>query len=155
MESSPIQVGQTEPSNIPDSWLAVLESSTNDIQVYTDISDHFPIFCINLRNHSTIKTNNVINRSLSVTNIQTFGDAIEKLDWRPVQTCNDCQQSYTLFYEIFYKCYNESFPLRISRSRMRMRSPSCHNVDSYSVTFTDAKLFSDIKETTVIYPRTK
>ena len=39
--------------------------------------------------------------------------------------------------------------------RMRMRSPSCHNVDSYSVTFTDAKLFSDIKETTVIYPRTK
>ena len=29
--------------------------------------------------------------------------------------------------------------------RMRMRSPSCHNVDSYSVTFTDMKLFSDIK----------
>ena len=24
---------------------------------YTDISDHFPIFCINLRNHSIIKTN--------------------------------------------------------------------------------------------------
>ena len=48
-------------------------------------------------------------------------DAIEKLDWRPVQTCNDCQQSYTLFYEIFYKCYNESFPLRISRSTYNNR----------------------------------
>ena len=37
--------------------------------------------------------------------------------------------------------------------RMRMRSPSCHNVDSYSVTFTDMKLFSDIKVSTVIYQR--
>ena len=45
--------------------------------------------------------------------------------------------------------------VNVARRRMRMRSPSCHNVDSYSVTFTDAKLFSDIKETTVIYPRTK
>ena len=40
-----------------------------------------------------------------------------------------------------------------NRRRMRMRSPSCHNVDSYSVTFTDMKLFSDIKVTTVIYQR--
>ena len=37
--------------------------------------------------------------------------------------------------------------------RMRMRSPSYHNVDSYSVTFTDMTLFSDIKVTTVIYQR--
>ena len=39
------------------------------------------------------------------------------------------------------------------KGRMRMRSPSCHNVDSYSVTFTDMKLFSDKKVSTVIYQR--
>ena len=58
---------------------------------------------------------------------------------------------------ISYMCEQDEFVHNILyfhetvRSRMHMRSPSCHNVDSYSVTFTDMKLFSDIKVTTVIY----
>ena len=67
-----------------------------------------------------------------------------------------CQIVNIILYKSIYRCILTQWSLsseahRVICGRMRMRSPSCHKVDSYSVTFTDMKLFSDIKVTTVIY----
>lgn len=89
--------------------------------LYTDISDHFPIFCINLTNLITSKSCNAMTRSLSQQNINIFYDALRLVNWQAVQSCTDCQQSYTLFYELFYKCYDECFPLRIIKNNYHNR----------------------------------
>ena len=60
------------------------------------------------------------------------------------------QEKITYRVELEYRFF---LSIDSSLYRMRMRSPSCPNVDSYSVTFTDMKLFSDINVTTVIYQR--
>ena len=37
--------------------------------------------------------------------------------------CNDCQAAYTLFHKAFVKCYNESFPFKITESKYKTRKP--------------------------------
>ena len=79
----------------------------NDIQIvefmngifYTDISDHFPVFTINVKLDECLSDNltYLSMRQYSEKNIESFCVNIQNVDWNDILTCHDCQMAYTLF----------------------------------------------------------
>ena len=88
--------------------------------LYTDISDHFPIFCINM-SPININVSEYINvRRYTQKHIIEFCHKMQQVNWDPVLSCNDCQLAYTLYHNIFKQHYDECFPLQ----RVKMDSYS-------------------------------
>ena len=80
--------------------------------LYTDISDHFPVFYID---HSSKKTSNEIllkKRIFSENNITAFCQKTSENDWSNIYNCSDAQIAYTYFYNDISRIYNTCFPLR-------------------------------------------
>ena len=90
-------------------------TSCNDMLngiVFTDISDHFPVFSF-VKNaqlsqkHVTRKT-----RCLTNENIEKFKDKLRMVNWDPIMMQTDGNMSFMLFYDRFCKLYQQSFPFR-------------------------------------------
>jgi hypothetical protein len=89
----------------------VMSDSLHGI-LYTDMSDHFPVFCIDL--HSTIvEDDKYIYKSVcSNKKIETFNHELSSVDWNTVENITDTQHAYTEFSTIFNNLYNKYFPLK-------------------------------------------
>ena len=91
--------------------------------LYTDISDHFSIFCVNHNSDILSTTSYIKIRQLTAYNIKVFCNKIRNIAWDPVLECNDCHAAYTIFHKAFVKCYNESFPFKLTESKYKTRNP--------------------------------
>ena len=74
----------------------------------TDVSDHFPIFCIssqhkvpNCTNRDT-RVKHIIN-TRTLTNLNTN---LQTADWSPVIQCDDTNIAYNNFVDIFRESYD-------------------------------------------------
>ena len=68
--------------------------------LFTDLSDHFPIFSIH-RKTSVINYNeHVFTRQFTGHNVNIFRQKLIEADWTPILECQNCQVAYTLFYEV-------------------------------------------------------
>ena len=123
--------------------------------LFTDISDHFPIFTIkitpvNINSNLPIKI-----RDLSLHNIQTFKEKLSLINWNSVYNCNDTNLAFSIFYKVFCGIYYECFPIKLIKSQYKKRklwlstglklsikhknklylrakrSPSSHNIKNY------------------------
>ena len=92
---------------------------------YTDISDHLPIFSINLDStciHSENYVSFIYKRQQNKKNTEIFVKKIKNIPWDTVITLNDCQGAFSLFHKYFTNCYRESFPLvKIKQTKYLMR----------------------------------
>ena len=91
--------------------------------LYSDISDHFPVFYIDYTCIRPSKPRTFKKRIYSQTNIDTFSRALESNDWSKVLTSEDPQEAYTCFHNIFTDIYNKCFPLRTFRDGYKNRKP--------------------------------
>ena len=91
----------------------------------TDISDHYPIFHIVQYTDNSGKDEDayVFKRQMHPNNYTIFKDMISKTDWSTIKDENDCQNSFTLFYDKIKQIYNRSFPLRKIKVRYKNRLP--------------------------------
>ena len=80
--------------------------------LYTDITDHFPVFYIDYSSAIQNEAQFVRRRVFSSQNISKFSTALETVDWSAVSASNDPQEAYTLFHTQFVSAYNEGFPLK-------------------------------------------
>ena len=112
-----------KPSRVSKSSATLIDNIfCNDIQIvefmngifYADISDHFPIFTINVKSDKCLSDNitYLSMRQNSEKNIESFCVNIQNVDWNDILMCHDCQMAYTLFYNAFKKVYNDSFPFK-------------------------------------------
>jgi hypothetical protein len=89
----------------------------------TDISDHFPIFSIEVRSKVIPKANNLTFRNYSSRNIDKFINEMRNIDWTSVTEKQDCQTAYSTFHSIFTRLYDKSFPMKQTCSQYLSRSP--------------------------------
>jgi len=85
----------------------------------TDISDHFPVFYICYNDHNTHQNddNYYMGRCFDATNIETFRDEINQVDWSHVFSEIDPRMAFTAFHNKIRDIFNLSFPKkRMKRS---------------------------------------
>ena len=89
--------------------------------LYTDISDHFPIFYIDY-SCSIENVDSVVHRRVySDENIAAFKTKLSEKNWNDVLSCDDVETAYSLFMKDFIDLYNESFPLKAFKKGYKTR----------------------------------
>ena len=89
----------------------------------TDISDHFPVFCIAIESKSSENTNIDYCRQYNENNIKKFCDKLQVFDWMDVMRETNCQIAFSKFYDIFRNLYDDCFPMRRIKLNYRNRKP--------------------------------
>ena len=93
----------------------------------TDISDHYPIFCIfrNLEWNLQPQANHTKTRNYISGNIDRFTDACNNTDWNATLSETDCQTAYTNFHTTLSSLYNSCFPIQKhnTHSIYKLRKP--------------------------------
>ena len=80
--------------------------------LYTDISDHFPIFTVLSRKLSRPTVTHIEKRDYSKQHVNNFVNALRYYNWSTVTDITDSAGAFTLFHTQFRKLYNKFFPLR-------------------------------------------
>ena len=96
------------------------ENSLNGI-LYTDVSDHFPVFYIDYSCIVPSEPHIFKKRIYSQKNIDLFSQSLKRHDWSDIMTLNDPQMAYTCFYNHFYEIYEECFPVRTFKNGYKNR----------------------------------
>ena len=90
----------------------------------TDITDHFPIFHIaQFETKNTVNDEYIYKRIMSQKNYDSFHLLISQIDWANVTGCNDCQTSFSTFYDIIKRCYDKAFPIQKIKKGYNNRLP--------------------------------
>ena len=89
--------------------------------LYTDISDHFPVFYIDYSCIVPSEPQIIKKRIYSQKNIDAFSKSIERHDWTDVLKSNDPQIAYTCFHNDFHSIYEKCFPLRSFKEGYKTR----------------------------------
>ena len=92
--------------------------------MFTDISDHLPVFTINKKKAVKPETSYTFCRHYTQTNINKFSNKLRNIDWSIVLESNQCQESYSLFHKQFLQCYESCFPLCKVKTNYRNRLTS-------------------------------
>jgi hypothetical protein len=86
--------------------------------LFTDISDHFPLFTINYKTPEK-DAHHFNARVYSTKNINSFTNKLKECDWTPILNCTDGKLAFSSFYDKFCQFYNESFPIKTFKSKYR------------------------------------
>lgn len=87
----------------------------------TDISDHFPIFFIDLSTISKVTTHTKITRQITQTTMNKFCTSLQNQNWDTVQQNHNAQEAYSIFHKLLTTLYNTSFPCKPIKSEYRNR----------------------------------
>lgn len=91
--------------------------------LFTEISDHFPIFTINLDTNIDSRTGYDIKRNYNSNNVDKFCQNIQQFDWQEILFDEDGKHAFHSFYQKFTATYYQSFPLKKSHSKYHDRKP--------------------------------
>ena len=121
----------TKPTRITESSATLIDNIfTNDIKadvksgiLYTDISDHFPIFMI-IDHASFSRTSTFIEiTDMKEENINTFENKLNDCDFSSVLECDNAEEAYTALHTIIINAYNVAFPRKKIKIGYRNRLP--------------------------------
>ena len=91
--------------------------------LYTDISDHFPVYHIDYSDDVPMVENSFKKRVYSMTNMERFSSTRSEKNWNTVLHNDDAQNAYTEFYNEFIDVYNNCFPVKVFKRCYRTRKP--------------------------------
>ena len=93
--------------------------------LYTDISDHLPVFTFNesLIASAQTSTRTYQSRSFSETNLNSFQRRLASINWNDLYADDSCESAYSQFLDVITSLYNESFPLITRRCSSKRNQP--------------------------------
>jgi hypothetical protein len=91
--------------------------------LYSDISDHYPIFLIDHSLCLKPEQNFITVRDLSLNNKRIFKEKLDLISWDDVLQNNNPEDAFQLFHETFTTIYNDCFPLKHIKLGYRTRKP--------------------------------
>ena len=92
--------------------------------LFSDITDHFPIFSINNKNIKSVSQRQYfLKRLYNHINIYKFSNKLQNIDLSNVLHCNKAQESFSLFYKEFTQNFEECFPITKVKINYRNRKP--------------------------------
>ena len=90
--------------------------------LYTDVSDHFPIFTIDYSQTVAPPIAFHRGRNYCDKNKNKFKQKLEEINWDFVLQNNNVSESFTLFHSRICDAYNDSFPVECKRIGYRNRN---------------------------------
>lgn len=87
--------------------------------IFSDISDHLPIFAILFEKQTTYPNacDIITFRDKCPKNIEKFKERLANLNWSSIENDNDPSNAYTTFFTKYNNIYNDCFPLKKVSSR--------------------------------------
>ena len=115
----------TKPTRITHHTATLIDNIfTNDYNhnhspglLFTDITDHLPIFLITELSTQKIKNNKTTFRFINKTNLNEFNQAVLSCNWSPVLDESDPNISYNLFMDKFNQLYELYFPFKEHKTK--------------------------------------
>ena len=110
--NKPTRVGRSSATIIDNIFINNTHYNVIDAGILTsDISDHFPVFCITPFNeHSSSRVNYVTKRKYNDLNKAKFESRMSEINWNLCYNESDCQKAFTFFYDNFMECFNYAYP---------------------------------------------
>ena len=104
----------------------IFQNSLNNVTtlsgiLYTDISDHFPIFHIDYTNHTKSPETFIQKRIYSSENMRSFSTKMQNHDWSHIYQHTDPQSAYTSFFNDYCQMYHASFPMKRYKTGYKTR----------------------------------
>jgi hypothetical protein len=91
--------------------------------LYTDLSDHFPVFSISRKCKITSESQNLCFRNMSYHNIEKFINKLRGFDWSFVKDDTNGKSAFKSFYKAFHQLYDKSFPIKKRQENYLNRKP--------------------------------
>ena len=123
----------TKPTRVTDKSAMLIDNTSYNNYVenssslagilYTDFSDHFPVYHIDYSDDVPMVDNSFKKRVHSVTNMEHFSSTISEKNWNTMLHNDDAQNAYTAFYNEFIDVYNNCFPVKFFKRGYRTRKP--------------------------------
>ena len=131
MYSSSLFPFMTKPTRIRENTATLIDNIfCNDITkqhfngiLYTNISDHLPIFSINIDYRTKENQCRTKIRQMSDKNIEKFKNEIGKVDWGNITANLNGPEAFSDFYVKFTTEYDKCFPEKITKIGYHNRKP--------------------------------
>ena len=91
--------------------------------LFTDISDHFPVFLISPDEKLNVEPETKGTRDFSDKNIDKFRNKLGDVNWNLLLEEKDGEAAFNTFYTTFLDIYEQSFPYRKRRTNYQCRKP--------------------------------
>ena len=115
----------TKPTRVTHSSVSLIDNIfTNTVHgdrnvgiLYSDFSDHFPIFCISSLQSSCnrhVVNNRKKSRLINDSHMNMFKENLVSVNWSDGVKCDNVNDSYNIFFEKIYKVYDNCFPLQLN-----------------------------------------
>ena len=89
----------------------------------TDLTDHFPIV-IALQNDGSSQQHSKTKHKYNEENIKTFNHRLLSINWDKIKNCDDPNEAYKKFFNIFSSIYDIYFPKVLVRLKAKhIQSP--------------------------------
>ena len=109
--------------NIFTNQLAELHNNFLQGILLTDISDHYPIFCVNKIIKKETVTATISRRNFCKRNKNKFLQTMSDVDWSDIFLASDTQAAFTIFHRKLIKIHALCFPLETISKRYNARKP--------------------------------
>ena len=117
----------------------------------TDITDHYPIFHVaHFEKLSKDVDEYYYKRSMSSDNYASFYNDISQVNWNEVTNSQNCQMSFSLFYEKIKFYFNKSFPLKRVKKGYKNKLPWLTDGLKNSIKFKNKLYVKSLKHDTVL-----
>ena len=91
--------------------------------LYTDVSDHFPVFHIDFSNCMSVSNKTFKKRVYSTEKMNSFSNTLCSKTWDHIIENNDVQSAYSMFHNDISDVYNACFPMKVFKCGYRNRKP--------------------------------
>ena len=121
--TKPTRVTFNSATLIDNIFIPIENDETIQGILYTDISDHFPVFVIDHSNKCSSEPPVQYKRMFNDKNKSKFISQISSTNWAPVHQSNDAQEAYTIFHNTFTHIFNDCFPSKPFKLGYKNRKP--------------------------------
>ena len=117
----PTRVTSTSATLIDHIWTNNFNNNIKNGIIYTDISDHFPVFSVFKINSCKVKDSkiSITYRDFSEANISLFKDCISNVCWDLAYASSNPNVIYDNFVNIFNACFNKFFPVNVKQIKRK------------------------------------
>lgn len=122
----------TRPTRIVDNSATLIDNifcsnvsnntmATNGL-LYTDVSDHLPIFSIISKHVIELNDKPILQRSITAAGTVKFKAALSATNWNEITRETDAQVAYTVFDSTIRNAYEDAYPVkRLNTQKAKMK----------------------------------